>query len=220
MSIRERRQIRKVSLIGRDLLGSRSRRGERQSEGQRSDFDHVQTNIRHVAGVHVRPRLHAVLRVLQHVHECARPKFFDQSPAVLQECWLDLVPFRRLIRAVRGFGQNCPMLALFGHTPVPVGRELHFPPRLVGNVLSDFENGRKKGEFGRWILHELSRSRCCSQHAQQRDKAAGLPNGVAGEHMHKRDPISCAQDFEPAARACALGACPRPNALRFYTFTA
>jgi len=75
------------------------------------------------------------------------------------------------------------MLALFGRTDVPVGRELHFRPSLVGNVLSDFENGRKKGEFGRWILHELSRSRYGSQHAQQRGQAAGLPNGVSGEHL-------------------------------------
>ena len=39
----ERRQIRKVSLIGRDFLGRRRRRGERQSKRQRRDFDHVQT---------------------------------------------------------------------------------------------------------------------------------------------------------------------------------
>jgi len=49
----------------------------------------------------------------------------------------------------------------------------YFAPDLVGNVLPDFENGRKKGEFGRWILYELSRSRYCSQDAQQRGKAAG-----------------------------------------------
>jgi hypothetical protein len=44
-------------------------------------------------------------------------------------------------------------------------------------LLSDFENGRKKGEFGRWILHELSLSWYCSQHAQK-SQAADFHKGV------------------------------------------
>ena len=79
----------------------------------------------------------------------------DDGPAVLQEHRLDPVPFRQHIRAARGVGPNVPMLALFGRTDVPVRREFHFPPELVWNVLPDFEEGRKKGELGRWILHQL-----------------------------------------------------------------
>ena len=151
----ERCQIRKVCFIVHDFFGSRGRRGERQSKRQRTDFDHVQTKNLEV-GVHVRPGLDAVLGVVQHFQHSTRPIFFNDDPAVREEHWLDFVPFRHHIRAVRGFRKNEPMLPLSGRTDVPVGRELNFPPDLVWNVLSDFENGRKKGEFGRWILHELT----------------------------------------------------------------
>ena len=101
--------------------------------------------------------------VLQHLQQSAPPGFFEQGPAVRQERRLDLVPFRYRIGAVPGFSQNEPMLALFDRT-VPFG-VFHFSPDFVGWVLSDFENGRKKGEFGRWILHKLSRGRYGSQQA-------------------------------------------------------